>query len=435
MNKYFGTDGIRGAYGSKLTPQFAYAVGLSAGTILKKENIKIAIGKDPRISSDILETALITGLLEAGIDVDSFGVISTPIISYAILNNKYDYGIMISASHNIYSDNGIKLFGSNGQKINDQLEKDIEEVLISKKYNKVEIEKLGKHNFNLNITNQYINYVKGIAKDLSGLKIALDCSHGSAYLIAPEIFAKLGAQVEVIGNIPDGININNQVGSTHIQTLVEYIKDKDFDFGFAYDGDADRLMLVGPNGSVYDGDYIIYILAKHLLKNNQLKDNHVVLTVMANLGLLKSLDQINVTYDKVAVGDRFVMQKLNQDKRSLGGEQSGHIILPDLLPTGDGVLVSVMLASILNEISLKQISQEMQKFPQVLVNKKVENKKVIMTDQKLNQLIDKLSKEIDGKGRILVRASGTEELIRVMVEHQDIDICHQISQEIISYIK
>ncbi len=435
MNKkYFGTDGIRGQYNKVLTIDLAFKIGKAAGSVIPV-GTSVCIAQDTRKSSPTIEHALISGLLATGINVDSLGVTPTPCVSYAILKNDYQFGIMISASHNPFCDNGIKFFGKNGKKLSDQLEAEIENKIITNSYRLVDTCELGNNQKNEQIVNGYEQFLISNGADLSGYKICLDCANGSGYSIAPNVFRALGAEVSVIGNQPDGININANVGSTHTEAISAKIKSGNYDFGFAYDGDADRIIIITSNGTVLDGDYILYILAKYFKEENSLKNNLVVSTVMANLGLIEILKKEEIDVVKTSVGDRYVMKAIDENNAVVGGEQSGHIILPDLLPTGDGILVSVFLATIIaKEKGLDNLISDFKKFPQILINKSVENKEVAMKDEKLLAAIEKYEKQLGAEGRILVRASGTEELIRVMVEAKENAICQQISKELIRYV-
>lgn len=435
MGKFFGTDGIRGQYNSKLTIDLAFEIGKAAGSIYPIGST-ICIGQDSRKSSPAIEFALVSGLLATGVNVDTFGITSTPNVSYAIINHNYQSGIMISASHNPFYDNGIKFFGANGNKLSDELEQAMEELLSSKQYRLVDTEELGVHTDNLQMVTEYKNYLVGLGTDLSGKNICLDCANGSSYRLAQEVFTELGANVTVIGDKPDGLNINHHVGSTHPEAISELVKNGDYDFGFAYDGDADRIMLIANDGTVLDGDYILYLLAKYLKKANKLKNDVVVSTVMANLGFIEAVENEGIKVIKTNVGDRFVMQAINQYDAALGGEQSGHIILPEFLPTGDGILVSVFLANLIVEShdNILHLANQMSKFPQVLINKKVENKHDAMESPMLLAEIEKYEEQLGTSGRILVRASGTEELVRVMVEAKDINTCQSICDNLMEFV-
>ncbi len=433
--QYFGTDGIRGNVQTKLTPSFVSKLGVSTGAILKKNKIeKICIGQDPRISSEFISKILIATINSMGIDVVNLGVVSTPAVSYTIINNNdINYGIMISASHNPYYDNGIKYFGTDGKKLNETLENEIETILLKSEEIQINIDDIGKEINGSKFVQDYIDYLCGKSSRLSNLNIALDLANGSATKIAPEVFKKLGANIQTVGNNPDGYNINKEVGSTHTEKFSEFIKNNDFDFGFSYDGDADRIILLDGNGEVLDGDYIIYLLAKYFKNNNMLKNNSIVSTVMTNIGFKKAIEKLGIKNIETAVGDKYVMREMEKSNSVLGGEQSGHIILFDHLPTGDGILTSIILADILkNDITyLDQIKEEMVKYPQRLVNYECDNKSLIIEDEKFNEYINQQSEKLANKGRILVRPSGTENLIRVMVESQNITECDEIIEKII----
>ncbi|MGL5020780.1 MAG: phosphoglucosamine mutase [Mycoplasmatales bacterium] len=433
MGKYFGTDGIRGEYGVLLTKQLVKKTGRAASVILGK-NSKICIGMDPRESSKEIESILVDVLIANGVDVVCLGVVSTPIISLSIIDNNYNAGIMISASHNPFQDNGIKFFGEDGKKLSDKLEEDIE-AEIDKNENIVSTKK-GIIIEDKNAVENYIDYLIDLGVDLSGRKIALDCANGSAALIAPTIFEQLGAKLFLIGNVPDGRNINKNVGSTHPEMLAQYVIENKCDYGFAFDGDADRIILVDHEGEILDGDYIIYLIAKKLQETNNLKDNLVIGTVMSNLGFNEALDKLDINCHKTDVGDRYVMQAITEMNASIGGEQSGHIIIPDLLPTGDGILTAVYLSKIFSENTeqLHNLKNELKKFPQTLDNLKVLNKDEIMNSVELWELIKVQEEKLGVDGRILVRASGTESLVRVMVEAKTVDICCEVSKLIINKI-
>jgi len=428
--KLFGTDGIRGKYGEKITKELAYEIGKATGQEMNKKDIKnIYIGQDPRFSSKEIEQELTKGLLETGVSIKQTGVIPTAVISYLIVNDENRaMGIMISASHNPYYDNGIKFFGENGKKASDEMEASIEDVIIKKNFQeeikKGEVEKI-------DAEEEYIEFLLGIVKDLSGLKVALDCANGSAYSAAPKLFEKLGAEIKTIATNPDGKNINDKVGSTHPEALEKTIKDGCFDVGFAFDGDSDRVMLFDGDGNLYDGDYILYLLAKNLKEKNLLHENQVVVTVMANLGLINAFEREGIKAHKAQVGDRFVMQFIDKYNSSLGGEQSGHIILPNYITTGDGMLAAVILAEIIkkNKNTFHELKKEMEKLPQILVNITVEDKEII-NNKEIQELVLIEEEKLEGQGRILLRASGTEPLVRIMVEAPTEAICKEVAKKI-----
>jgi phosphoglucosamine mutase len=433
MGKYFGTDGIRGKYEVDLTQQLVKKVAIAAACVFG-EGSNICIGSDPRQSSPFIVETLIDGLINNGVNVTNLGVISTPVISKTIIDGDYVAGIMISASHNPYYDNGIKFFGANGMKLSDDLENAIEKE-INNTIKKITT-RIGVAKNSGELVDNYIDYLVSLGCDLNGAKIGLDCANGSAYEIAPKIFDRLNAQVFTIANEPNGVNINDGVGSTHPENLSRFVVENNLDYGFAFDGDADRIILVNKKGDILDGDYIIYLITKRMSQEGVLNNNLVVGTVMANLGFKAAIKELGVEFVETAVGDRYVMQAIASNNASVGGEQSGHIILPDLLPTGDGILTAVYLAKIftLDIDQLDNLETELVKFPQTLVNIKVENKNEIMESEELNALIETLTNELDGSGRILVRASGTESLVRVMVEAVDLPTCNKLSDIIIDKI-
>lgn len=435
--QYFGTDGIRGNVEETLHPDFCLKIASAAGAFFKEEGIKkICIGKDPRVSSSFIMDLLIGGLKSQACEVINLGTVSTPVVSYTIINNKdIDAGIMISASHNPYYDNGIKFFGKDGKKISQDYEEKIENKI--DKNNKIDIESIGKEINGERYVDDYISYCIDQGIDLNEKKIAIDCSNGSAYKIAFEIFEKLNANISIIANEPDGYNINDKVGSTHTETISKFIKENDFDFGFSYDGDADRIMLLDSNGNVLDGDYILYMLAKYYKEDKKLKKNAIVSTVMTNLGFKNAIKKIDVNNYETSVGDKYVMRELDEREINIGGEQSGHIIISDLLPTGDGILTSVILSKLIVEknIDLMELQKELRKYPQTLLNYKCLDKEKIMNNKKLFDDIKEIEKSINEEGRILVRASGTENLIRVMVEHKDEIKCNEIANIIVEKIK
>lgn len=435
MGKYFGTDGIRGEFNSKLTVDLAYEIGKAAGSIYPL-GAKICIGQDPRKSSAAIEHALVSGLVATGVNVESIGVTSTPNVSYSIIHHDYESGIMISASHNPFYDNGIKFFGKDGSKLSDQLEAKMEALIDSKEYRLVDTKDLGSHLVNTTLVEEYKNYLVSLGDDMSGKNICLDSANGSSFAIAKEVFTRLGANVTVIGDQPDGININHNIGSTHPQKISELMASGKFDFGFAYDGDADRIILIANDGTILDGDYILYLLGKYFKAKGELNNNVVISTVMANLGFIEGLAKEGIEVVKTSVGDRYVMQAINEHEATVGGEQSGHIIIPKYLPTGDGILVSVFLANLIvnSDEDLLHLANHMEKFPQVLLNKKVGDKVAAMQSPALLAEIEKYEEQLGTDGRILVRSSGTEELVRVMVEAKELDTCNTICENLMEFV-
>lgn len=435
MGKYFGTDGIRGEFNKKLTIDLAYEIGKAAGSIYPL-GAKICIGQDPRKSSSSIEHALVSGLVATGVNVESIGVTSTPNVSYSIIHHDYEAGIMISASHNPFYDNGIKFFGKDGSKLSDELEARMEALIDSKEYRLVDTSDLGSHRFNTELVSEYKKYLISLGNDMSGKKICLDSANGSSFEIAKEVFMQLGADVTVIGDAPDGVNINDNIGSTHPEQISKLMASGDFDFGFAYDGDADRIILIAGDGTILDGDYILYLLGKYFKATGELTNNVVISTVMANLGFIEGLAKEGIEVVKTSVGDRFVMQGIKEHSAAVGGEQSGHIIIPKYLPTGDGILVSVFLANLIvnSDEDILQLASHMEKFPQVLLNKKVADKVQAMQSPELLAEIEKYEAELGSDGRILVRSSGTEELVRVMVEAKELDVCNQICESLMEFV-
>ncbi len=436
MGKYFGTDGIRGEFNNKLTIDLAFEIGKAAGSIYPL-GAKICIGQDPRKSSSAIEHALVSGLVATGINVESIGVTSTPNVSYSIIHHDYESGIMISASHNPYYDNGIKFFGRDGSKLSDELEAKMEALIDSKEYRLVDTKDLGSHVVNTTLVEEYKNYLVSLGNDMTGKNVCLDSANGSSFEIAKEVFTRLGANVTVIGDQPDGMNINDNIGSTHPEQISELMANGNFDFGFAFDGDADRIILIANDGTILDGDYILYLLGKYFQNRSELTNNVVISTVMANLGFIEGLAKEGIDVVKTSVGDRFVMQGIKEYDAAVGGEQSGHIIIPKYLPTGDGILVSVFLANLIvgSDEDLLHLANHMEKFPQVLLNKKVADKVAAMESPELLAEIEKYEAQLGSDGRILVRSSGTEELVRVMVEAKELETCNTICEKLMEFVK
>ena len=441
MRKYFGTDGIRGIAGESLTADLSFKVGKALGKLLteKKEHPKVIIGRDTRISCDMLEQALAAGLTSTGVNVMTVGTIPTPAIAYLTKTIETDSGIMISASHNPYQDNGIKIFGPDGFKLTDEQELHIEQLIDnSDKIKNASFDKIGKLYSGSELSQKYIQHIKqSISGDLSGIKIALDCANGATTGIAPFIFGDLEADIETIGCQPNGVNINDNVGSTKINTIAEFVKENNVDMGFAFDGDGDRVLAVDSKGNVVDGDKIMFILAKHLKDQGELKDNMVVSTVMSNIGFYKAIEENGLQSVKTAVGDRYVVEKMRNNSYSLGGEQSGHIILMNYATTGDGILTAVKLADIIKKSgkSLEELANEVNIYPQKLVNIKVVDKKTAMEDEEVLSECTKVEKELEANGRILLRASGTENLIRVMVEASSDELTDKYCEQVAAIVR
>ena len=441
MRKYFGTDGIRGIAGESLTADLSFKVGKALGKLLteKKEHPKVVIGRDTRISCDMIEQALTAGLTSTGVNVMTVGTIPTPAIAYLTKTIETDSGIMISASHNPYQDNGIKIFGPDGFKLTDEEELEIESLIDnSEQIKSASFEKIGKVYSGNELTQKYVQHIKqSISGDLSNIKIALDCANGATTGVAPFIFGDLEADIETIGCQPNGININDNVGSTKIETISKFVKENSVDVGFAFDGDGDRVLAVDAKGHVVDGDKIMFILAKHLKEQGELKDNMVVSTVMSNIGFYKAIEENGLQSVKTAVGDRYVVEEMRKNDYSLGGEQSGHIVMMNYATTGDGILTAVKLADIIKTSgkSLEELASEVNIYPQKLVNIKVVDKKTAMEDSEILAECEKVEKELEGNGRILLRASGTENLIRVMVEASSNELTDKYCEQVAKIVR
>ena len=425
MGKYFGTDGVRGEANVELTPELAFKLGRFGGYVLSQhatEAPKVFVGRDTRISGAMLEAALIAGLLSVGIHVYKLGVLATPAVAYLVKTEGASAGVMISASHNPALDNGIKFFGGDGFKLDDDKEAEIEALLDASEDTlpRPSAEGLGTVVDYPEGLRKYEAYLVSTGTALEGMKVALDTANGAASTSARQIFADLGAQITVIGETPDGLNINLNVGSTHPEALQELVKESQSAIGLAFDGDSDRLIAVDENGEIVDGDKIMYIIGKYLSEKGQLAQNTIVTTVMSNLGFHKALDREDINKAVTAVGDRYVVEEMRKSGYNLGGEQSGHVILMDYNTTGDGQLSAVQLTKIMQETgkSLSQLASEVTIYPQKLVNIRVENtmKDKAMEVPAIKAIIDKMEEEMAGNGRILVRPSGTEPLLRVMAE-------------------
>ena len=424
MGKYFGTDGVRGVANSELTPELAFKLGRFVGYVLAHngtEKPTVVVGRDTRISGVMLESALVAGLLSTGAEVMRLGIITTPGVAYLTREMNAQAGVMISASHNPVQDNGIKFFGADGFKLSDAQEAEIEALLDAEEDTlprPVGVE-LGHTSDYFEGGHRYLSYLKStIEGDLEGLRIALDGAHGSTYSLAPYLFGDLEADTVTIGCNPDGNNINDGVGSTHPEKLAELVLDTDSDFGLAFDGDGDRLIAVDEKGQIVDGDQIMFILAQDMDARGELKDHMVVSTVMSNLGFYKGLESLNIKSDKTKVGDRYVVEEMRRSSYNLGGEQSGHIVMMDHNTTGDGLLTGIHLASIVKRSgkTLSELAGQMTKYPQRLVNIKVSDKHAVEQNEHVAAVIKEVEDEMNGEGRVLVRPSGTEPLVRVMVE-------------------
>ena len=434
MGKYFGTDGVRGVANVELTPRLAYNLGRAGAFVLQRhsqhkgQKTKVIIGTDTRISKDLLSSALASGVMSVGGDVLDVGIVPTPAVAYLTKKHHADAGVVISASHNPMEYNGIKFFNSEGFKLDDEIELEIERYLDNMDLIEADCShgKLGRYILNHHIENEYRDFLLGFQNmDFSGLNITLDCANGAAYKIAPDVFEHLGATVRTINTMPDGCNINFNAGSTHIEGLVESVKKNRSDLGLAYDGDADRLIAVDENGDEVDGDRIMIICARYLKERGLLKDDKLVVTVMSNLGLHVAARELGIGLEVTAVGDRYVLERMLEKGYSLGGEQSGHMIFLDYNTTGDGILSSLILVDILKRSGkkLSELSQLMQIYPQVLINAKVKNERKLeyQTNLEIQKKIKALEEKVADRGRVLIRHSGTEPLVRVMIEGADLE--------------
>lgn len=443
MGKYFGTDGFRGKANEILTVEHAFKVGRFLGWYYGKDGHKarIVIGKDTRRSSYMFEYALVAGLTASGADAYLLHVTTTPSVSYVVRTEDFDCGIMISASHNPYYDNGIKVLNRFGQKMEAEVEAKIEAYIDGEFEEEVPLMTEDKIGCAIDYSagrNRYIGYLISIAtRSFKNFRVGLDCSNGSAFTIAKSVFNALGAKTYVINNEPDGTNINTDCGSTHIEKLQAFVKEKGLDVGFAYDGDADRCIAVDGEGNIVNGDLILYVCGRFMKEQGKLESDTVVTTVMSNIGLYKAFDKIGIHYEKTAVGDKYVHENMNQNGYCLGGEQSGHIIFSQYAQTGDGILTSLMLmeAVIETKTPLAQLAGKVQIFPQLLVNVRVKDKQSVLDNEAVAACIAEVEKELGEDGRILVRPSGTEPLIRVMVEAKTDEICKQHVDAVLDVIK
>lgn len=443
--KYFGTDGIRGTVNKfPMTAPIALKVGMAIGAKFTNGNHRhrVVIGKDTRLSGYVIEPALTAGLASVGMDVFLVGPVPTPAVSMLTKSMRADIGIMISASHNPYHDNGIKIFTYNGHKLSDEVEKEIEELIESEMIQYLaQSENLGRVTRLDDASNRYIEFVKNSFpkdKSLNGLKIVVDCANGAAYKIAPKIFWELGAEVIAIGVEPNGFNINEKCGSTHPELLQKAVIENNADIGIALDGDADRLLIVDEDGKIIDGDKVIALIAEKLHDEGNLKGDTVIITQMSNLALEKYLSYIGVATIRTKVGDRYVLEEMRRLRCNFGGEQSGHIIFSDYSATGDGLIAALQVLSVICQRNIKA-SEALNLFelsPQVLKNIKFDlGKKNPLEEVEIQEFINQKALEIEGKGRVLVRKSGTENLIRVMVEGENKDEIERICDEIIEKIR
>ncbi|MGN1401120.1 MAG: phosphoglucosamine mutase [Bacillus sp. (in: firmicutes)] len=442
MGKYFGTDGVRGVANSELTPELAFKLGRFGGYVLTKDTDrpKVLIGRDTRISGHMLEGALVAGLLSIGAEVMRLGVISTPGVAYLTKALSAEAGVMISASHNPVADNGIKFFGSDGFKLSDEQEEEIERLM--------DLEEdtlprpvggdLGQVNDYFEGGQKYLSYLKqSVDEEFTGLHVAIDCAHGATSSLATHLFADLDADISNMGSSPNGLNINDGVGSTHPEALAAFVKEKKADVGLAFDGDGDRIIAIDEKGNIVDGDQILYICGKYLKEKGRLKQDTVVSTVMSNLGYYKALEAQGIKSAQTAVGDRYVVEEMKKNNYNLGGEQSGHIIFLDYNTTGDGMLTGLQLVNIMKVTNkpLSELAGEMKKFPQKLVNIRVTDKHHVTDNEKVAAVIAEVEAEMNGNGRVLVRPSGTEPLVRVMAEAPTQEDCDRYVDRIAEVVK
>ena len=455
-NKYFGTDGFRGEANLNLTSMHAYKVGRFLGWYYSSKlsgcastgyRPKIVIGKDTRRSSYMLEYSIVAGITASGADAYMLHVTTTPSVSYVTRQDEFDCGIMITASHNPFYDNGIKVINKYGEKLDD------ETTALIEAYIDGNLSALGVQGDDLPLAhrerigeivdysagrNRYVGYLISVASNsYKKLRIGLDCANGASWMIAKSVFDALGAQTVVIGNEPNGLNVNNGCGSTHIENLCNLVKEQHLDVGFAFDGDADRCIAVDENGNVIDGDAMMYILANRLKSRDMLNGNTVVATVMSNSGFFASLKKLGIECDQTKVGDRFVYESMQNNNFSLGGEQSGHIILKKYATTGDGILTAIMLAEEMcdRKMSLAKLSENLMLYPQHLVNLRVKSKADVMNDSEVLAAKDEVNKLIDGNGRALLRESGTEPVIRIMIEAETNELCVEYAEMIAKVIR
>ena len=442
MGRIFGTDGARGIANKELTVDLALSIGRAAAVVLTNEDVKhptFVIGKDTRVSGDMLEGALVAGLTSVGANVIILGVVPTPAVAYLVKKFNADAGIMISASHNPFEFNGIKLFNEEGFKL---LEEKIADIILDKEHTP-DLSfggDIGKVSYNKNATDMYIEHIKStIEGDLSGLEIAIDCSNGSSSVTAEKLFTSLGAKVHILSAEPDGTNINQDCGSTHMENLMDYVRKNGLQAGLAFDGDADRCLAVDEKGNMVDGDFLIAICADDMHRRGVLKGNAVVGTVMTNMGFQKFCEEKGLRFEATKVGDRYVLEEMQLSGYNIGGEQSGHIIFSDYATTGDGQLTGVQLMSIMkrrNE-TLSEMAKVMKRYPQVLINVKISNemKPKFYTDKAIKAEVKQVTDILGSRGRILVRVSGTEPLVRVMLEGEDYQEISVLAEEAASVVR
>ena len=443
MGRVFGTDGIRGIANSFLTCELALKVGRAAGSVLSdgsRRRLLFCVGSDTRISSDMLSFSIASGLCSVGADVIILGVVPTPAVAYLVGKYKADAGIMISASHNPAEYNGIKIFSGDGYKIPDALEEQIESLVLDGEEQALSGTDIGKVTYASNAVKDYVDHLKStVMNSLEGLNIAVDCANGSASVSAERLFTELGANADILHSRPDGININCDCGSTHIERLREYVLNNKLDAGVAYDGDADRCICVDDRGNIVDGDFILAICAKDMKERGKLAKNTVVGTVMTNMGFGRFCKDNGISFVATKVGDRFVLEEMLQEDYNFGGEQSGHVIFSDFASTGDGQLTSIQLLSLVKRSGskLSELAEVMKRYPQSIINVEVskEGKLAFYTDPQIKAAIESAKKQFGEAGRIVVRPSGTEPLIRIMTEGEDRALTENVAKSVSEIIK
>jgi len=439
----FGTDGVRGVANIDLTAELAVDLAVAAAHVLGEIGLfaghrpKAIVGQDSRASGDFLESAIVSGLTSAGVDVYRVGVLPTPAVAYLVKDSNADLGVMISASHNPRPDNGIKFFAKGGDKLADSLEAQIE-ARLGEPWSRPTGLDVGRIFTDESASTRYVNYLLStISTDLAGLKVVVDCANGASSSVAPLAYKNAGALVTAISASPTGWNINENCGSTHLENLIAEVKKIGADLGVAHDGDADRCLLVASNGDVIDGDYILNILARSYFDDGKLKKNTVVGTVMSNLGFIKSMESAGINVEKTAVGDRYVLEKMLENDYVLGGEQSGHIIMRQFSNSGDGLLTALQIMQVMAKTkqSLLDLSSNMSKYPQVLINVKDVAKEKLASSAKIKQAVIDAEKDLAGVGRVLLRASGTESLVRVMVEANDLQLANKVADSLAQLVR
>ena len=438
----FGTDGVRGVANADLTAEIAVDLAIAAAHVLGEigafagHRPKAIVGQDSRASGDFLEAAVVAGLTSAGVDVYRVGVLPTPAVAFLVKESGADLGVMISASHNPMPDNGIKFFAKGGDKLADQVEAQIE-ARLGEPWNRPTGLNVGRIIFDEAAKERYITHLLStIDTKLTGLKVIVDCANGAASTVAPTLYERAGATVTAISATPTGWNINENCGSTHLDNLISEVKKASADIGIAHDGDADRCLLVAKNGEVIDGDYILNILATAFLADSKLNKKAVVGTVMSNLGFIKSMESLGIKFEKTAVGDRYVLEKMLENDYTLGGEQSGHVIMRQFSNTGDGLLTALQVMQVVakSKRSLFELASTMKKYPQILINVKDVAKEKLESSVKIKNAILESEKQLAGVGRVLLRASGTESLVRVMVEANDLELAQKIADSLVQLV-